>query len=240
MNEKQNMTRPDWRPYIVILVVCSTVFSLFATIPIYPDITQALIRGLSAYKRDGNSKETDLTKQLSKLDVNYKVRHLQKLGELVDFYSRYTNNHEIAQVIIEESLEQNLPINIAFALAWRESQFNPRAVSPPNKGGSIDWGLFQLNDGHRKNWTPSEFFDIRKNAHEALVYLKYCMQEMGDIKLALAAYNSGLWGVRKRGVPPVTKRYVDSIIAYEKKLELDFALYPLKKINPPQNRGKYR
>ena len=173
MNEISNKARPDWRLYVVILVVCSTVFSLFATIPIYPDITQGIMRGLSAYKRDATSRETDLIKQLLKLDVNYKLRYLQKLGELVNFYSLYTNSREIAQVIIEESLEQNLPINIAFALAWRESQFNPRAISPPNRGGSIDWGLFQLNDGHRQDWTRSEFFNIRKNAHAALVFLKY-------------------------------------------------------------------
>ena len=233
MNEKINRARPAWRLSVVILVVCSTVFSLFATLPIYPDITQGIIRGLSAYKGEATSRESDLSKRLSKLDVNYKVRRLQKFGELVEFYSRYTNNREIARVIIEESLEQNVAINIAFALAWRESQFNPRAVSPPNRGGSTDWGLFQLNDGHRQNWTRSEFFNIRKNAHSALVFLKYCMREMGDTKLALAAYNRGIWGVRRRGVPPVTKRYVQSIISYKKKLDLDFTLYSLKKDRRP-------
>jgi hypothetical protein len=222
-------SKPDWRLCVVALVVCSTVFSLFATIPIYPNSPFNILGTLSAYKRGTKSSESVLTKHLTKLDVNYKVKRIQDFNELVQFYSRYTKNDEIAKIVIEESLDLNVPVNIAFALAWRESQFNPRAVSLPNRGGTRDWGLFQLNDGHRKNWTRADFFDIRKNTRSALAFLKLCIKEMGDLELALAAYNAGIHGVRTRGVPTATKKYVNAILSFEKKLDLEFTLFYLKK-----------
>jgi hypothetical protein len=228
MHEKPSKTRLDWRLPVVFLLICSTLLSLFAASPISADIMRGFIRGLSAYRGEDRESKIDLSKHLATIDENGKIRHFQKIGDLVDFYSRYTEDREIARVILEESIEQGIPVNIAFALAWRESQFNSCAVSPPNKGGSKDWGLFQLNDGHRQSWSRAEFFDIRKNTHSALAFLKYCMKEMGDMRLALAAYNRGIWGVRRGGVPPNTKRYVQSIISYGKKLDLDLTLFRLR------------
>ncbi len=229
MNEKPSKERIDWRLPVVFLLICSTLFSLFAANPISADIMRGLMKGLRAYRSEDTEPKIDLSKHFTEIDRNYKIRRFQKLTDLVDFYSQYTRDREIARIILEESIEQDIPVNIAFALAWRESQFNARAVSRPNKGGSKDWGLFQLNDGHRQSWSRSEFFDIRKNTRTALVFLKYCIRVMGDTKLALAAYNRGIWGVRQGGVPPETKRYVQSIISYGKKLDLDLTLFQFKK-----------
>ena len=42
----------------------------------------------------------------------------------------------------------------AIAIATCESTMNPRAVSPPNTNGTIDRGLFQINDVWKDAWPP--------------------------------------------------------------------------------------
>ena len=42
----------------------------------------------------------------------------------------------------------------AIAVATCESNMNPRAVSPPNTNGTIDRGLFQVNDVWKDAWAP--------------------------------------------------------------------------------------
>jgi hypothetical protein len=43
----------------------------------------------------------------------------------------------------------------AIAVATCESSMNPRAVSPPNRNGTIDRGLFQVNDVWKDAWSPA-------------------------------------------------------------------------------------
>jgi soluble lytic murein transglycosylase-like protein len=173
-----------------------------------------------------------LEEQLDRLDVNFQAKRLARVDDLIEFYSKYTRNGRIAKVIVEESLRLDISINLAFALAWKESGFNPRAVSPPNRYGTRDWGLFQLNDGYRKDWKKSDFFDINKNTQTALSYLRICTQHMGSTRLGLAAYNAGMHRVQTRGIPPSTRKYIATILSYEKRLELDFALYFMKHRRP--------
>ena len=60
-----------------------------------------------------------------------------------------------------------------FGLTWKEkdllsaciqqeSQFNPKAISPPNFNKSRDWGLAQFNDG--KNKTTGKAYWIGEGA----------------------------------------------------------------------------
>ena len=165
---------------------------------------------------------SSLVVYLTKMHVNYTVERTEELDELVEFYSTFTRNSFIARAILEESLRCDIPIHIAFSLAWRESRFYPRAVSSPNKRGTRDWGLFQLNDGNRKSWTRGDFFNVERNTRHGLSFLKYCIEQMGSLELGLAAYNAGIYGVRSRGVPSSTQGYIKDIFAYE--AELDSAL----------------
>jgi len=43
----------------------------------------------------------------------------------------------------------------AIAVATCESSMNSRAVSPPNRNGTIDRGLFQVNDVWKDAWSPA-------------------------------------------------------------------------------------
>jgi soluble lytic murein transglycosylase-like protein len=171
---------------------------------------------------------------MRRLDINGWVSTRVDPAEAVIFYSRLTGSGRVASVILTEARRLDIPLHLAFALAWKESSYNPNAVSRPNKRGTRDWGLFQLNDGGRREWTEEDFFDVSKNAYSALFYLRYCIHEMGSVDMGLAAYNAGVYGVRKWGAPDSTKRYVRSILAYEQKLDrifneafVDPMLFPL-------------
>ena len=48
----------------------------------------------------------------------------------------------------------------AIAVSWCESWHKPRAVSAPNRNGTIDRGLFQINDVWREAFPKSWFDDI--------------------------------------------------------------------------------
>jgi len=217
-----------WRIVIVFLVVGCTVFSLFAAVPIHSIILLGELKKSDTGVEIPEESFPSIAERIKRLDVNHEIKRRADFEELVGFYSTYTADHEIAEVIIDEALRNEIPLNLAFALAWRESQYNPWAVSRPNRSGTRDWGLFQLNDGHRRHWTRKDFFDVRKNTRTGLSFLRYCIDEMGSIRGGLAAYNAGVGGVRIYGVPASTKLYIKAIFSYEKKLDLAFTLHTLK------------
>jgi len=158
-------------------------------------------------------------------EIAFKVRsdinehtHLISNIEVMSFYSQFTRNWTINREIIENSIKYDIPIHISFAIAWHESRFNPTAVSPPNRDGSRDWGLFQLNDSYR-NWTQNQFFDIPTNVEEGIRHYRWCLDQTGDIIPALQAYNAGLSRVLQNRAPKSTLQYVENILNYESILD---------------------
>lgn len=135
-----------------------------------------------------------------------------------EFYDDYTRNREITETIIQMSLEKNVPVNRMFAIAFAESDFNPKAVNGKgNADGTRDWGLFQLNDGYRKGWTKEDFFNIRTNAREGISFFKQCMETYDGV-VAIAAYNRGISGVRE-GVSLAVLLYVNKVLRFEEALD---------------------
>lgn len=96
------------------------------------------------------------------------------------------------------------------AVAWRESGFNPHAVS--SKGAR---GTMQLMPGTARR-LGVDLDDPNGNIDGGVQYLSSMMHRFGgDQAKALAAYNAGPGAVeRYGGVPPYaeTKAYVDSIL----------------------------
>jgi soluble lytic murein transglycosylase-like protein len=135
-----------------------------------------------------------------------------------EFYDSYTKRREISEAILQIAIEKNVPVNLAFAVAYTESEFNPNAVnSRRNSDGTKDWGLFQLNDGYRESWSRADFFNIRANAREGITFLKTCLETYDGI-VAIAAYNRGISGVRS-GVSMATLLYVNKVQSFEKALD---------------------
>lgn len=147
-------------------------------------------------------------------EINTAVSEMNTI-ELLTFYSRYTNDWIISRKIIEYSIELDVPLHLSFAIAWHESRFNPSAISSPNRNGSRDWGLFQLNDSYR-NWTRNQFLDVSLNAREGISHFKWCHDHLeGDIIAALQAYNAGMSRVIEGRAPESTLQYVENILNYE-------------------------
>ena len=61
------------------------------------------------------------------------------------FYLRITGNREITNMILENADREDIPLSLAFALAYTESRYNTNALNY-NVNGSVDRGLFQLNN----------------------------------------------------------------------------------------------
>lgn len=95
----------------------------------------------------------------------------------------------LKKIIIDEATRQGVPVELALAVAQQESGFNNKAVSKPNKNGSRDHGLFQLNDKYHK---LKNVYDPIENTRYAIGMLKKGLaKNNGDVAKTLSDYNAG-------------------------------------------------
>ncbi len=136
---------------------------------------------------------------------------------VLTFFSSITKSRPIAQAILDNAAEYSVPPSLAFALAYEESQFNPRAIN--RNAESVDRGLFQLNSKSFPNMTIEQFYDPALNARKGVAHLAYCLEEGGNEVAALAIYNAGYGRVSKGGTPRRTLDYISRITKYASNLE---------------------
>ena len=138
------------------------------------------------------------------------------------FYLHVTGNRETAMAILEEAEKNDIPLSLAFALAYTESHYNVNAVNK-NRNSSIDRGLFQLNNRSFPQLKEEDFFNPAVSAKYGMSHLRFCMNVAGNEVAALAMYNAGTNKVRADSTPQVTLNYVGKIMAYQDKLDRLFA-----------------
>lgn len=138
------------------------------------------------------------------------------------FYLHVTGNRETAMAILEEAEKNDIPLSLAFALAYTESHYNATAVNK-NRNASIDRGLFQLNNRSFPQLKEEDFFNPAVSAKYGMSHLRFCMNVAGNEVAALAMYNAGTNKVRADNTPQTTLNYVGKIMAYQDKLEKLFA-----------------
>lgn len=138
------------------------------------------------------------------------------------FYLHVTGNRETAMAILEEAEKNDIPLSLAFALAYTESHYNVNAVNK-NRNSSIDRGLFQLNNRSFPQLKEEDFFNPAVSAKYGMSHLRFCMNVAGNEVAALAMYNAGTGKVRADSTPQVTLNYVGKIMAYQDKLDKLFA-----------------
>ena len=158
--------------------------------------------------------------------------HMYKLGPIHQgifergavewFYLHVTGNRDITMAILEEAEKNNIPLSLAFALAYTESRYNVNAVNR-NKNASIDRGLFQLNNRSFPQLEEDDFFNPAVSAKYGMSHLRFCMNVAGNEVTALAMYNAGTTKVRSNNTPQSTLVYVGKIMAYREKLDRLFA-----------------
>lgn len=139
------------------------------------------------------------------------------------FYTHVTGNRTVALAILENAEKNNIPLSLAFSLAYVESHFRPDAVNR-NSNSTIDRGLFQLNSASFPRLTEDDFFDPDISAKYGMIHLRWCMDlaGKGNDVTALAMYNAGTNRVKANKTPEHTLNYVAKISAYRTKLEEKF------------------
>lgn len=147
-------------------------------------------------------------------------RNPQTRDQVISFYTTLAGSAELARIITNVANRYNVPLSLAFALAWKESKFVPTAVN--YNGNSVDRGLYQLNSLSFPGITAREFFDPTTNAEKGLGYLSQCLKTGGNEVVGLAMYNAGMSRVYQDGTPRVTLDYISTILKYQDAVITEF------------------
>jgi len=80
---------------------------------------------------------------------------------------------QIQQMITSSAQQYGVDPFLALAIAQQESSFNPNAVSQPNKNGTVDYGLMQINSSNLSSLglTPNSALDPQQNIDAAMQLL---------------------------------------------------------------------
>ena len=135
------------------------------------------------------------------------------------FYFQVAGDARVGSVILEEASDFDIPLPLAFALAWGESQFNVLAFN--RNPQSVDRGLFQLNSRTFPRMRVDDFYDPQTNARLGLRHLRFCLNQADSELVALAIYNAGSLKVQK-GTPYHTLNHIARILEFRDRLEKDF------------------
>ena len=167
--------------------------------------------------------EVSLTRYNNKTDDGLILYRQQISRVAVEwFYLQITGNKEVTQAILSEAEKNNIPLSLAFALAYTESGYRTNAINK-NTNLSIDRGLFQLNSNSFPELTEEDFFDPFVSAKYGMSHLKFCLNYAGNEVSALAMYNAGTNRVRSNKTPQTTLNYVGKIMSYQKMLDQLFS-----------------
>jgi hypothetical protein len=161
--------------------------------------------------------------KLEQRDHIRELYHQPESRELViDFFTELCPSREVAEVILASADWFNIPPALAFALAWEESQLNPLAVNTKNRDGSIDRGLFQLNNRSFPHLELQAYFSPEVNSWHGMSHLRYCLDTGRTEIAALAMYNAGTGRVTSSGAPKSTLDYISRILENKNKIENKF------------------
>ena len=134
---------------------------------------------------------------------------LQMDGERV-YYETLTGSMRVVDAVLDRATISGIEDPaIIFALIWRESNFDPNAVS--DNGSSVDRGLFQLNSIVYSQFEEEMFFDVEWNIATGINHFATELHVVnGAERNALYAYNAGR---DDRFDPPArTVRYANQIL----------------------------
>lgn len=181
---------------------------------------------LSEGERTG--RETEYTGMVIEVDKDADIGLTLLKNPLVrehvfDYFLALTGNEDIAQAILTYTGQTDVPLFLAFSLAWVESRFDPKAESKNRI--TVDRGLFQLNSRSFPHLTRHECFDPYINAKHGIHYLDACIEDGGNVIAGLAMYNAGKNRVENGGTPRRTLDYISHILEYRDRIQDNFLMY---------------
>lgn len=142
---------------------------------------------------------------------------------VVEFFVRETGSEQVAIPLLYHAEQNDVPVLLAFALAWKESRYNPRAVNANAR--SVDRGLLQLNDQSFPHLAEEDFFHSETNASYGMEYLSYAIARGGTVSEALLIYNAGISRFLRGHVPQSTAVYIREVTWYMEQLERRFVVW---------------
>ncbi len=123
---------------------------------------------------------------------------------------------QVRAMVVRTARSMGVDPALAQAIAWQESGFNPRVVSPANAIGTM-----QVIPGTGR-WAstlvgrPLDLLDPHDNIVAGVAVIAALLASAED-KDAIAGYYQGLASVRSRGMYEDTKAYVASVNAHRKR-----------------------
>lgn len=103
---------------------------------------------------------------------------------------------QISACIAKSSAKYQVHPHVVYAIAKWESNFNPGALSKPNKDGSTDHGIMQINDWwlNKVLWKhgikKADLYDACYNIEIGTWILAQCIQQYGQTWRAVGCYNA--------------------------------------------------
>lgn len=113
--------------------------------------------------------------------------------------------------------ETEIPLEILSRMIDLESGWDCDMISKPNRNGTRDMGLMQLNSAYLAYFAryndgqPVDPLDPQQNLKVGMRYLSDLYDRMGSWYNAVAAYNAGPGRVSAGNLPATTKRYLDHV-----------------------------
>ncbi|WP_066683565.1 lytic transglycosylase domain-containing protein [Christensenella intestinihominis] len=161
-------------------------------------------------------------------------RYCSKCGmpEVASIYAQYTGAVDTGDgmlekaapymdIIEEASSVYGVPVNLILGVIKAESDFDPKCVS-----GAGAKGLMQIMPENAAEFGVTDVYDPRQNIFCGVDEIaRHLKTYSGDMKLALAAYNTGPGNVAKRNVtssnspeylniPQSVRDYADRVLRY--------------------------
>jgi N-acetylmuramoyl-L-alanine amidase len=120
-----------------------------------------------------------------------------------------------SSTISEIAAAHGVPASLASAIGWQESGFNNDLVSSANARGVMQilpgtWSWINSNLAV----SPLDASSAADNVHAGVLYLGQLLRDTGyNVPETIASYYQGLDSVRREGMLPATREYVNSVMA---------------------------
>jgi hypothetical protein len=198
----------------LILIISIGIFLVFYYISLFHNDIDQLKKFSDEIKK--SISENDTSKYLTNFEINKFVENSLKFNNnnVYEFYDSYTEDRDITYMIIQYSLLNEVPINLAFSIAAIESQFDLNAKGINTN--SYDIGLFQLNNTSFPNYTEKELFNLETNIKLATETLRSNYNRSGSWVWSIINYNIG-FKINENGI-----NYYIKIDEYEKLITKEF------------------
>ena len=117
----------------------------------------------------------------------------------------------VRELIARSARRHGVPVSLALALAYQESGFQQRVVSPVDAIGAMQ---VLPSTGRSLGRLHGRSFDLLKasdNVEAGVLLLRDLLQATGSVEKALAGYYQGLGSVSRIGLLPQTKQYIRNV-----------------------------